>query len=114
MSRWRQFLHKPRPWLLLCGTLLLLCVADSFRAPSDQVTARVWVGFVRLYQGIGRPLIKDVVRCRYHPSCSDYSIEAVETHGIRRGLVLTVKRLASCTPDVPFGTENPVPPPEDD
>ena len=64
---------------------------------------------VRFYQWAGRPLIKDKVRCRYCPSCSDYSIEAVQTHGIRGGLVLTFQRLSSCDYSVPLETYDPVP-----
>jgi putative membrane protein insertion efficiency factor len=58
---------------------------------------------------VGRPLLKDRVRCRYQPTCSDYSVEAVEKHGIRRGLVLTVRRINSCQTSVPMGTHDPVP-----
>jgi putative membrane protein insertion efficiency factor len=113
MSRLRQALKRPRNWLIFWGAVLLLAAADSFRAPSNQVTAKLWVRFVRLYQSVGRPLIRDHVQCRYHPTCSEYSVEAVETHGIRRGLVLTVTRIASCTPAVEPGTHDPVPPAAD-
>ena len=36
--------------------------------------------------------------CRYTPSCSQYAIEAVETHGVLKGLWLASKRLGSCHP----------------
>lgn len=36
--------------------------------------------------------------CRFEPTCSQYAIEAVELHGVARGLVLAVKRLARCQP----------------
>jgi putative membrane protein insertion efficiency factor len=106
----RRSLRRPRTWLLVLATVMLLGVLDSFRQPSDQVTARLYVGLVRLYQGVGRPMLRDIVQCRYHPSCSDYSAEAVQTHGIRRGLVLTLRRIGSCTAAVPPGTHDPVPP----
>jgi putative membrane protein insertion efficiency factor len=96
--------------LLVCAAVLLLCVADSFRAPKNQVTGWAYIKLVRLYQWGGRPLLKGHVQCRFHPSCSEYSIEAVETHGIRHGLVLTFTRLSSCTHDVPRGTFDPVRP----
>jgi uncharacterized protein len=50
-----------------------------------------------------------LVACRYTPTCSVYSIQAVEKHGIRRGLVLSAKRLLSCDRSVPSGTPDPVP-----
>lgn len=36
--------------------------------------------------------------CRFVPSCSEYAIEAVETHGAARGLWLSVRRLLKCHP----------------
>ena len=37
-------------------------------------------------------------RCRFHPSCSAYSAEAIETHGVIRGLRMTAVRVAKCHP----------------
>jgi putative membrane protein insertion efficiency factor len=109
-SRWRHYLRGPKPWLLLFAILGLLLVADTFRSPSSQVTGSCYVGLIHGYQAVGRPLLKGRVQCCYVPSCSDYSIEAVETHGLRSGLVLTWKRLRSCDGRVPSGTPDPVPP----
>jgi uncharacterized protein len=47
--------------------------------------------------------------CRFFPSCSEYSREAIETHGGGRGLWLTVRRLVRCRPFGPSGFD-PVPP----
>lgn len=91
---------------LLFG-LLLFC--DTIRAPANQLTARGYIGFVHLYQEYGRPALAGLVVCRYDPTCSAYSIRAVEKYGIWTGLFMTVKRLASCTSDVPMGTVDDVP-----
>lgn len=48
-------------------------------------------------------------RCRFHPTCSAYALEALETHGALRGLALTVWRLLRCHPFHPGGFD-PVPP----
>lgn len=109
MAALRSVLMKPRTWLLVLAGLLLLALLDSFRRPADQLTGRLYVGLVRLYQAHGRPLLPDGVQCRYHPSCSDYSLEAVQVHGIRRGVVLTSRRVLSCTSAVEPGTLDPVP-----
>ena len=46
--------------------------------------------------------------CRFTPSCSSYAKEALEVHGTRRGLWLTVRRLFRCRPFGPSGFD-PVP-----
>jgi uncharacterized protein len=46
--------------------------------------------------------------CRFTPSCSSYAREALLVHGTRRGLWLTVRRLARCRPFGPSGWD-PVP-----
>ncbi|MEO6654283.1 MAG: membrane protein insertion efficiency factor YidD [Ilumatobacteraceae bacterium] len=49
--------------------------------------------------------------CRFFPSCSEYGRDAIETHGARRGLWLTVRRLLRCRPFGPSGFD-PVPLPD--
>ncbi|MGO8787844.1 MAG: membrane protein insertion efficiency factor YidD [Terriglobia bacterium] len=88
--------------------VILFAVLDSYRSPANQVTGYLYVSGVRLYQAIGRPLLKGRIQCRYQPTCSEYSIEAVRECGIRRGILLTVKRINSCTTKVPLGTPDPV------
>lgn len=51
---------------------------------------------IRLYQRILSPLLPR--RCRYHPSCSNYAVQAVERFGILRGSVLAAWRVLRCNP----------------
>ncbi|MFV0249012.1 MAG: membrane protein insertion efficiency factor YidD [Tenacibaculum sp.] len=51
---------------------------------------------VRLYQSAVSPLLP--ASCRYTPSCSQYTIEALEKHGLFYGGWLAVKRIFSCNP----------------
>ncbi len=104
----RRFL-RPRVLLGSFAVVFVLVLADSFRAPGDQCTGILYVQCVRFYQWGGRPLLKGHVQCRFEPTCSEYSIGAVETHGIRTGLWLTVNRLSRCTCDTPINTPDPVP-----
>jgi putative membrane protein insertion efficiency factor len=52
--------------------------------------------FIRAYQLVLSPLIGP--SCRFYPSCSQYGIEAIETHGSLRGTWLTIKRISRCHP----------------
>ena len=36
--------------------------------------------------------------CRYNPTCSSYSIDAFQKHGLWKGFILTIKRIGSCHP----------------
>jgi len=51
-------------------------------------------------------------RCRFHPSCSTYAVQAVRGHGVLRGSVLATRRVGSCHPWNPGGFDH-VPEPDD-
>lgn len=66
------------------------------------------IGLIRGYQLLISPLVGP--RCRYYPSCSQYTIEAVRVHGAARGSYLAGRRLLRCHPWHAGGFD-PVPPP---
>ncbi len=107
MPALRQRLKRPETYLAALGVLLTLAALDSCLHPATQLTVRLYVGVVRVYQGLGRPLLEGWIQCRYRPTCSEFSIQATREHGIRRGLALTVARIRSCTRQVPIGTYSP-------
>jgi putative membrane protein insertion efficiency factor len=51
---------------------------------------------IKFYQKFLSPLLGQ--NCRFHPSCSQYAIDAVTTHGPVWGSYLAVKRLLKCNP----------------
>jgi len=61
---------------------------------------------IRAYQLAISPLLGP--RCRFYPSCSQYMLEALQAHGVLRGLWLGVRRIARCHPWHPGGID-PVP-----
>ena len=61
---------------------------------------------IRLYQWTVSPLLGS--NCRFHPSCSQYALEAIERFGVLRGVWLAVKRIGRCHPWHPGGYD-PVP-----
>ncbi|HEX4717106.1 MAG TPA: membrane protein insertion efficiency factor YidD [Thermoleophilaceae bacterium] len=57
---------------------------------------RVLVAPIRGYQRFISPALPR--RCKYHPSCSEYAVQAIRSYGVLRGLVLAAWRLLRCNP----------------
>jgi putative membrane protein insertion efficiency factor len=70
------------------------------------VPRRLLAGLIRGYQIVLSPLLPP--SCRFHPSCSQYALEAVTRHGALKGGWLAARRLARCHPFHPGGYD-PVP-----
>jgi uncharacterized protein len=51
---------------------------------------------IRAYQRVVSPLLPS--RCKYHPTCSEYAVQAIRTQGVLRGLVLAGWRILRCNP----------------
>jgi len=58
--------------------------------------ASLVIKIIRVYQNGISPYLPSV--CRYEPTCSEYSIEAINKFGSFKGILLTVKRLLRCNP----------------
>ena len=62
---------------------------------------------LRFYQLAISPMMTP--SCRFHPSCSNYALEALQVHGAGRGSLLALKRVCRCHP-WHAGGHDPVPP----
>lgn len=71
-----------------------------------RILATGLIGLIRVYQWFSRLGPR---RCRYHPTCSQYAVDALGEHGFVRGLGLAGWRILRCHPWSPGGYD-PVPP----
>ena len=63
---------------------------------KEKTAVRFLVFLVRIYKRAVSPLLPST--CRFHPSCSAYSIEALKEHGALMGIWMTLKRILRCHP----------------
>lgn len=77
------------------------------RRARRSVVAWALIVIVHAYQSTFSRLMPG--RCRFYPTCSQYAIEAMQTHGALRGGWLAVKRVGRCHPFHRGGLD-PVPP----
>ncbi len=71
-----------------------------------KMAGAVVVALLRAYKAVLSPLLPPA--CRFLPTCSAYAVEAIEKHGVGRGIVLAAQRLGRCHPLHPGGFD-PVP-----
>jgi len=58
------------------------------------ITPLIWL--IKFYQSAISPYLPST--CRYQPTCSHYTVEALKVHGLLKGGWLSVKRIFSCHP----------------
>ncbi len=54
------------------------------------------IKLIKIYKFLISPWLGN--SCRYMPTCSDYSIEALKTYGFFKGILLSLKRILTCHP----------------
>ena len=60
------------------------------------IFTHILIKLIKIYKYLISPFIGP--SCRYLPTCSEYSIEALKTYGFAKGLMLSIKRIISCHP----------------
>jgi len=73
-----------------------------------SIAQRISFVLIKAYQWLISPLLGP--HCRFYPSCSQYTLEAIQLHGCCRGIALGSKRLLRCHPGCTGGYD-PVPQP---
>lgn len=81
----------------------------SVMAALVRLPQTVLIGIVKGYRLLLSPWLGSA--CRFEPTCSAYSLEALQQHGAAFGSYLTLHRLARCQPWCEGG-HDPVPPPK--
>ena len=61
-----------------------------------KIFTTILIKFIRAYRFLISPLLGH--SCRYLPTCSEYSIEALKTFGLIKGSFMSVRRILSCHP----------------
>ena len=61
-----------------------------------KVFSKTLIILIKTYQLILSPMLGN--NCRYLPTCSEYTIEALKTYGLIKGLFKSLKRIFSCHP----------------
>ena len=75
-------------------------------AKNKSTSKKIMIAFIKSYQRWLSPLLGN--NCRFHPTCSQYAIEAIKRFGVVKGCWLASKRILKCHP-LHSGGEDPVP-----
>ena len=61
-----------------------------------SIFAKILINLIKTYKFVISPMLGN--SCRYLPTCSEYSIEALKTYGLIEGSLMSFKRILSCHP----------------
>ena len=61
-----------------------------------NILTYILIKIIKYYKYLISPLLGH--SCRYFPTCSEYSIEALEEYGLFKGIYISIKRILSCHP----------------
>jgi putative membrane protein insertion efficiency factor len=68
---------------------------------EKRLLTRIIIGIIKLYQRFISPALPG--SCRFYPTCSQYTIQALERYGVLKGLSMGIKRILKCHPFHPGG-----------
>lgn len=65
---------------------------------------KLFIGIIEIYKKTLSPIFYlKGIRCKYYPTCSEYTKQAIEKYGVIRGMYLGLKRVLRCNPFVKGG-----------
>jgi putative membrane protein insertion efficiency factor len=100
--------RRRRIALVLLVLLIALAAFDLSRPPRRQLSARLLLGGIHLYQATLSPRMPALgVRCRFRPTCSRYAEGAIRKYGALAGGARAAARIVRCGPWTPQGTYDP-------
>ena len=60
---------------------------------------KIFILIIKIYKKTISPILSYMgVHCKYHPTCSEYTMQAIEKYGAIKGLFLGIKRILKCNP----------------
>ena len=60
---------------------------------------KIFITFIYFYKKTLSPIFEHLgIKCKYYPSCSEYTKQAIEKYGIIKGIFLGIKRILRCNP----------------
>ena len=77
----------------------------SFVLSLVLIPRNIAIAILLAYRKLISPLYGQV--CRYHPSCSSYALQAIQYHGVAKGVVLGSWRILRCNPWSRGGIDDP-------
>jgi uncharacterized protein len=92
------------------GELIQICTRFMLKIYAAircllAIPGLIMIGIVRFYQFAISPMLGP--NCRFHPTCSQYFIEAVKKYGVIRGALKGIWRIVRCNPWNPGGYDPP-------
>jgi putative membrane protein insertion efficiency factor len=95
---------------IVLAVIVGLAAGDALKPPTEQLAARFTLNAIDAYRATVSSFFDrtGLVRCRFHPTCSEYGREAIRRYGVPKGAVLAAARVFRCNP-FSKGGDDPVP-----
>lgn len=77
-----------------------MIIAEKIRSALKKI----FIFPIKIYKRFISPCLPP--RCRYYPSCSSYAIQAIEKHGVIKGIILGAWRILRCNPFARGGVDH--------